>query len=162
MKLRIFAVLSLALALMGCTSVSTSIAAFGLAGVGLQAYCASGGNGCSAPLTAYAQIIITQANEDAGVFGNGQGTLAEIAAITANLNADIQQGQAIPGLTPGQQTELTAILNAASEVLTLVAKLNPPAVSRASAHDVIIHWQVTDRDRAAIAKMQAKIAAAKK
>ncbi len=167
MKLRIAAVLSLTLALMGCSqpSASVAIASFGVAGVGLEVYCASGGNGCSPALVSYAALAVSQADADATIIGSGQATVAQIATVLANLNAYIAQGHQLTGLTAGQLTEVNAILNAAQQVVTLVALLNPapvaiaPAAVRASGP--VLTWPVTAKDQAVVAKMRAKIAAAK-
>ncbi len=150
------------LALAACTPGSTpaiAVASLGIAGAGLSAYCASQGAGCTPAILAYSSLIVTEASKDATILESGQTTTAEITQIITTLNADIDQGRALVGLTPAQQNQVSAIITAAQSVVTLVQALVPASAGPGTTVKVP---KLTPADTAKLAKMRAKVAGAKK
>ena len=150
------------LSTVACVSAAIAVASLGIAGAGLTAYCAAGGNGCSAALIDYGALIVSQSSQDAAVLESGQTTITQLAEITDNLNLAIAQGRSLTGLTAQQQTEVSAIITAASSTLDLIKAINSPATGVASANAVkTIKILLTKKDEAEIARMRMAIAAAK-
>ena len=171
MKQKLIAVATLCVSLLACGSVTVgvAVAAFGLAGVALQTDCASGGNGCSAALAAYAELVVTQATEDATVLESGSSTQADINLVLANLNTDLQSGQMLPGLTAGQQAEVKAIANTITALVPFVEALATttptPALRQrtaAATSPKIVLPPLTSKDKAALAKFRSAALKAKK
>ena len=141
------------------TTAAVAVASLGIAGAGLAAYCSAGGSGCSPALVAYGGLIVTEATKDATVLESGQSTGAELTQIVTNLQVDINQGKALVGLTPQQQQEVSAIVTAATSVVTLVQALIPP--SSAPLASVKLP-KLSANDSKKIAVMRTSIAAVKK
>jgi hypothetical protein len=141
----------------GCSNagIGTAVAGVGIAGAALTVYCAAGGSGCSPALVAYGVLITTEATKDAVILESGSTTLATIQVIVANLNADLNQGRALAGLTPSQQAEVGAIVAAINALLPLVVALETP-----TAPTVTIP-ALSAKDKTAITKMRTRITAAR-
>ena len=166
-KTRISACALVALLAAGCGSltVGIAVASLGIAGAGLATYCATGGQGCSPGLIAYATLITTEATKDVAILESGASTEAQIAQIVANLNTDLRNGQALSGLTPQVQIEVSAIVAAINTLLPLAEAMTPGATVPAiiHEHDAIGTVRLPKRtraDRDAIARMRVKIGSA--
>lgn len=179
MKIIYSGFLTLVLALVACTSngVGFFLAGMGIGGAALTTYCTAGGSGCSSALVSYASLITIQATQDIAVVESGQATVIQIQSIIENLKKALASGQALPGLTPQQQTEVTAITAAANEAITLLEPLltNAMAVVAPASNAIgakslearpqlaatTVRWKVSASDLAQIAKMKTAIGALK-
>ncbi len=160
-------VLPLLLCLVACSiSPAVAIAVMGIAGAGLTSYCLSGGSGCSPEVVAYGALITKEAIRDAVVIESGKTTLAQLQQIVANLQQDIDQGNALAGLSSGQQAEVSAVVAAVDTVLTiteaLIAKTPVPpgssAGARVSPSAIAVKLPALSRhDKAELQKMRNRI-----
>lgn len=144
------------LILAGCanTGIGTAVATVGIAGAGLTAYCIANGAGCSNDVIAYGILITTEATKDASILESGSTTVQAIEGIVANLNADIQQGRVLVGVSSGAQTEVAAIVGGINALLPLVVALETKAPT-SSASVTIPALSVKDKN--AITRMKTKI-----
>ena len=155
------------LAACSTSSVAIAVSSLGIAGAGLEGYCGAGGTGCTPAVTTYADLVTTLASQDATIIESGQATQAQIAQVVAGLGVAIANGKSLAGLNPQQQAEVSAIIAAASEVLSLIDGVQAPPVAAAANTFTVtvqggVHFPFTAHDRAALVKMRAKIAAVKK
>lgn len=152
--------LILALSLVGCsgTSAGVAVATMGIAGAALTTYCIAGGAGCSTALIAYGALITKEAIKDAAVLESGASTLADLQQLVANLQQDIANGNALVGLSSGQQIEVTAIVTAINTVLTITETLisKTPVTGLAASVRVTLPT-LSSHDKSEIAKMRMKI-----
>jgi hypothetical protein len=137
----------------GGTSVGVAVAALGIAGVALETYCATGGAGCSPAMITYGDLIIAEASRDAVILESGQATAAQINMIVANLQTYLT-GANLPGLTPAQQQEISAITTAISVLLPLVEAIMPKPPAPPT--QTVSLPRLTARDNAQLAKFKVK------
>ncbi len=148
----------------GCGNVTAgvAVAAVGIAGAALSTYCITGGGGCSPGLIAYGALITTEASKDAVILMSGSSTVAQINGIVANLTTDLQNGQALIGLTGSQQIEVNAILSAVTVLLPLVEALLPKGAVAPRATTSVTLPHLTSKDHAKLDEMKTAIAAVPK
>jgi hypothetical protein len=141
------------------TTITLSLAAMGVGGAALTAYCIE--ESCPASLIGYGSLITAEALADAPIVESGASTWAKVSDIIANLKTEIANGQNLAGLSGKQQELVTTILTSANTLVGFLQALDPTGGMKLKKGGVVKFPHITTTEASSLANMRQKIAANK-